>query len=164
VSKWVAAKSNWTPVAVADAAAFTDNGYMALQGGTTTQLITVSEFMIEGLASAQAPSQLVASLDSTVGATSLTGVTIRPMNPLASPLASPVLSFSASTTKPQRSNLGPLLTLSLNTFGGLSRWVAYPGEEIWVFGNAVNQGELSLSHLSTGTPALISSHIVFEPV
>ena len=41
--------------------------------------------------------------------------------------------------------------------------MAYPGEEVSVYGNAVNVGEVSLSCFTGGTPGLMSSHIVYEP-
>ena len=70
--------------------------------------------------------------------------------------------FSA-TTMPQRSASLQLLDLAYNAFGGIVRWVAYPGEEVSVYGNAVNVGEVSLSCFTGGTPGLMSSHIVYEP-
>lgn len=161
---WSALKNNWTPVAVADATNFTDAGYVALQGGSASQRQEVQEVMIEGLAGAAAPSQLVFARDSTVGATALTGVLLSSFDPDTAALAAPPLTFSASTTKPQRSATLHLLSLSFQAFGGLVRWVAADDRQrIRQRGNAVSAGELSLSHLSTGTPGLISSHIIFEP-
>ena len=49
------------------------------------------------------------------------------------------------------------------------RWVAAPGEEIGMVGNAAAApasglgGELSLSHAATGQPGLMASHFIFEP-
>lgn len=157
--------TGWTPTAVADTVAFTNNGYKALQGGSTTQLTKITEIDITGLATASAPTPLVLAFDSTVGATSLvlgTNDYDAPLNPLVAALAAPLVSFSSSTTKPQRSSTKQVLQLGVNAFGGIRRWVAAPDEEVWMYGNAVNVGELSLSCFTNGTPGLISSHIVYE--
>jgi hypothetical protein len=164
MAQWTASKNNWTPTAVADTTAFTDNGYMALQGGTTTQRVIVSELYLGGLAGASAPAQMIVSRDSTVGVTALTGVLTEGKDPSSAALGSPPLAFSASTTKPQRSATRQLLMLGFNAFGGVVRWVAPPGGELGLLGNTASLGEISLSHASTGTPGLLSAHLVYEPL
>jgi hypothetical protein len=164
MAQWVASLNNFTPVAVADAANFTNSGYVALQGGTSTQRSIVSEVYMGGLAGASAPSQMIFARDSTVGATSLTGVNTAAKDPSSAALGSPPLAFTSSTTKPQRSATAQLLLLAFNAFGGVVRWVAPPGGEIGMLGNAASNGELSLSHASTGTPGLMSAYIVYEPL
>ena len=37
MARWSANETTWTPVAVADTTNFTNAGYMAFQGGTSTQ-------------------------------------------------------------------------------------------------------------------------------
>lgn len=163
MARWVAIRENFTPVAVADATNFTDAGYFALQGGSGTQRSNILEVMESGLAGASAPAQMLLARDSTVGATSLSGGTLAALDPSSAALAAPPVQFSASTTKPQRSSTLKLLNLAFNAFGGLVRWVAAPGEEIGMLGNTASLGEVSLSHASTGTPGLMSAHIIFEP-
>ncbi len=163
MARWNAFKNNWTPVAVADATNFTDSGYMALQGGSSTQRNSLLEVYMGGLASASAPAQMILGRDSTVGATSLSGVGVIALDPATAALAAPPLGLSASTTKPQRSSTLQLLMLGFNAFGGVVRWVAAPGEEIGMLGNTASLGEISLSHASSGTPGLMSSHFIFEP-
>lgn len=162
MARWSALKNNWTPVAVADAAAFTDNGYVALQGGSSTQRSNILEVYMGGLAGASAPAQMILGRDSTVGAT-LTAGLLAALDPSTAALAAPPVHFSASTTKPQRSATLQLLALAFNAFGGVVRWVAAPGQEIGLLGNTASFGEVSLSHASSGTPGLMSSHIIFEP-
>lgn len=157
--------TGWTPVGVAVTTNFTDNGYKALQGGSTTQLTKISEVNITGLAAAAAATPLVLAFDSTVGATSLvlgTNDADAPLNPLTAALAAPVVPFSSSTTKPKRAATLALLDCGLNAFGGIRRWVAAPDEEIWMYGNAVNVGEVSLSCMTNGSPGLVASHIIYE--
>lgn len=163
MARWTALKNNWTPTAVADTTNFTDSGYMALQGGSASQRVNILEIEMGGLAAASAPAQMLLARDSTVGATALTGVLTTPLDPNTAALAAPPPAFSASTTKPQRSATLQLLALSFNAFGGVIRWVAAPGQEIGLFGVAVNFGEISLSHAAAGTPGLMSSHFIYEP-
>lgn len=164
MARWSAKRENFTPVAVADAAAFTDAGYFALQGGSSTQRNEIQEVSVSGLASASAPSQLTVSRDSTVGATALSGGTLAALDPSTAALAAPPVQFSASTTKPQRSSTLQLLSVGVNAFGGIYRWQVNPGDGIGMLGNTASLGEVSLSHQSTGTPGLISAHFIFEPL
>jgi hypothetical protein len=163
MSKMSALKNNWTPVAVADTTNFTDSGYMALLGAAATQRTNISEIYMGGLAGTSAPAQMLFARDSTIGATSLTGVLTSILDPSTGALANPVVAFSASTTKPQRSATVQFLALAFNAFGGVVRWVAPPGGEIGMMGNtAALFGEVSLSHASAGTPGLMSAHIIYE--
>lgn len=163
MARWSALKNNWTPTAVGDALAFTDSGYMALQGGSASQRVNILEVYMGGLAGASAPAQMLLSRDVVVGATALTGVLTTPLDPNTAALAAPPPGFSASTTKPQRSSTLQLLALGFNAFGGVIRWVAAPGQEIGLFGTAINFGEISLSSAATGTPGLMTSHFIYEP-
>ncbi len=155
---------SWTPTGVGNAATMTANGACFLQGSSATQRNLVSEVYMGGLAGASAPCQMMLARDSTVAATSITLGTNGSDAPLDvnSASAASTTGFSA-TTMPQRSATLQLLNLAFNAFGGLVRWVAYPGEEISVYGNAVNVGEVSLSANTGGTPGLMSSHLVYEP-
>jgi hypothetical protein len=164
MARWSGARNNWTPTAVADTTAFTDGGYMALQGGTTTQRINLLEVYMGGLAAASAAAQMILARDSTIGVTALAGA-LGPngLDAASAALAAPPVFFSSSTTKPGRSNTAQLLMLGFNAFGGIVRWVAAPGEEIGMLGTAASNGELSLSSASTGTPGLMNSHFIIEP-
>lgn len=153
-------KRNWTATAVADATNFTDEGYMAAQGGSATQRIEIKEVYIGGLAAAAAPAQMVVARDSTVGATGLSGVMQAAMDGSTTAPGTLATAFSTSTTKPQRSATLQLLQLGVNLFGGVVRWVAAPSTEISIVGNTASLGELSLSHGAAGTPGLMMSHFI----
>lgn len=159
--------STWTPVAVADAANMTNAGFMALQGGSSTQRIRVLEVYLGGQAAASAPSLMLVSRDSTVGA-SLTALTTgesdAALDPATAALAAPAQPFTQSSTKPQRSATLGLLNLSYNAFGGIVRWVAAPDEELWILGNTASFGEISLSAFTGGTPGLTGAHVIYEPL
>lgn len=160
--------SSFTPVAVADAANFTNLGYMALQGASATQRVGISEIFMGGQAGASAPCNMVVARDSVIGVTLTalgTGESDASLDPASAALAAPVVPFTQSTTKPQRSATLGLLDLSFNAFGGIVRWVAYDqSEQLWMLGNAASFGELSLSAFTGGTPGAIGAHIIYEPL
>lgn len=160
--------ASWTPVAVADTIAFTNLGYMALQGASATQRVGISEIFMGGQAGASAPCNMVVARDSTIGVTLTalgTGESDAALDPASAALAAPVVPFTQSTTKPQRAATLGLLDLSFNAFGGIVRWVAYDqSEQLWMLGNAASFGELSLSAFTGGTPGAIGAHIIYEPL
>ena len=157
-------QENWTAVAVADSTNFTNAGYLALQGGSSTQRINIYEVKIGGLASASSPSQMVLARDSTVGATSLSGGFLTPDDPATANLANPPIQFTNSTTPPKRSSGQHIRTLGFNTFGGITRFQLPPDKPIGMLGNTANFGEVSISHLANGTPGLIDTYMVIEPL
>lgn len=168
MSKWSFAVTNLTPVAVADANAFTDSGYMALQGGSSTQMNDIQEVQIIGQAGSSSPTPLLLARDSTVGAT-LTALSTPNSNgalhPSVAALGAVPTGFIASTTKPQRASSVTLakLAMAINAFGGILRWLAAPGEEFSILGNTASLGEASLSCFTGGTPGAISAHFIYEP-
>ena len=165
MAKWSASKANWTPALVNDASAFTDNGYLALQGGSTTQVLRVSEVQVGGLATVQSPMNLIVARDSTVGSTSLSGGLNAALDPATAALAAPPNVFSASTNKPQRSATLQLLQAAFNAFGGILRWTALePDHQIGILGNTASLGELSISAANTGTAGAVGAHIIYEPL
>ena len=155
---------SWTPTGVANAATQTANGACFLQGAGATQRFLISEVYMGGLAGASAPCQMMLARDSTVAVTAITLGTNGSDAPLdiQSTSAAQITGFSA-TTMPQRSATLQLLNLGFNAFGGIVRWVAYPTEEISVYGLSANIGEVSLSANTGGTPGLMTSHIIYEP-
>lgn len=158
--------NNWTPVAVADTAAMTAQGFLAIQGGSSTQRINVKDIYMGGLAAAAAPAQMLLARDTTAfsGATSNAAL-LTLMDPSSAALAAPPLVQSVgSTTLPQRSATAKFLTLSFNAFGGIVRMSLPPDEYIGILGNTQPLGEISLSSASTGTPGLMSSTIIIEPL
>ena len=160
--------TNFTPTATADATNLANGTYMALQGGSSTQLINVIEVMINGLAGSSSPTIMQLARDSTVGAT-LTALSAPnsdgPMHPSTAALAAAPGAFVAATTAPQRSSATsqPRLELGLNAFGGIVRWVAAPGEEFGILGNTASLGECSLSAYTGGTVGAVSAHFIYEP-
>lgn len=162
MARWSTVAPSWTPVAVADTTAFTDNGHHTVQGGSTTQRGELREVYIGGQASSSSPTNLVLGRTSTVGAT-LTAIRLAALDPASAALAAPPVAYQASTTKPQRSaTLGMLLPLMFNAFGGIVRWVNGPDELISYLGNTASLGELSLNCFTGGTPGAVMSGLIFE--
>ena len=164
---WSILNKSFTPVAVADTVAFTDNGYLALQGGSSTQRIEILEVEEGGQAGTSSPHIMELARDSTVAVTAITAGT-NGRGPVgldsdSAALAAPPLAVGASTTKPQRSSTLSLLNLSFNAFGGIVRWTAAPESRVGMRGNTASNGEISLSAFTGGTMGLMSAHIIFEP-
>lgn len=162
MARWSSNYTNWTPTAVADTSAFTNSGYAAIQGGSSTQRINLLEVFMGGLGGSSTPCAMVVARDSTVGTTLSVG-RMAALDAASAALAAPPVAFQSATTPPQRSATLSLLQLSFNAFGGLVRWVAAPGEEIGMLGNTASLGEISLSSLNTGTPGAMTSHMIIEP-
>lgn len=170
MSKRVFGVATFTPTATADTTNFTNGTYMALAAAAAGAGLLVSEIFIGGQASASSVNLMQFSRDSTVGAS--TAALAAPnsdgfVNPaLASALSAGMVPFVAATTAPQRSAaIGQArLHLNLNAFGGIVRWVAYPGEEWWITGVTVNTSESSLSAFTGGSVGAIGAHIVYEPL
>ncbi len=165
MSKWTCLKTNWTPVLVADATNFTDEGYMALKGGTSTAVVYISKIYIGGLSTTQSPMPLVVAIDHVIGTSSISGVLNNPVDRSAGVLTAGPSAFSTSTTKPQRSSTVQLWAPAMNAFGGIAVLSAIdPSHRISLLGNAADAGEISLSCANSGTPGAVSSHFEYEPI
>lgn len=157
---------SWTPTVVADTATMTANGAMFLQGASATSFIRHSEFYLGGLATASTVNQMIVARDSTVAVTAITLGTNGKLTPMAvtSSVVAQIAGMSA-TTMPQRDTAKHLLQLGFNAFGGIVRWVAYPGEEITTYGlvatGSALGGELSIS--SAAGAGLLGTHWIHEP-
>ena len=162
MARWSVNNPSLLPVQVNDTTNFTGNGYQGLQGGSSTQSITVLEVYIGGQATTSSQCSLIFGRDSTVAATNLSGGRFAGLNPASAALAAPPVQHSTATTLPQRSATMSLLTLGCNLYGGIVRWVANPGEELGILGNTAPLGEVSLSAFS-GTAANLTTHFIIEP-
>ena len=172
MARYTVTTTTITPTGTGDAsAAFTDSTYMTiLQGGNTTQRLNISEIYLGGEApSTSSPTIMVLARDHVVAATVSAGTCRNAsLDASSSPPATLALFGHVASTKPQRSAALHLLHLSFNAYGGIVRWVARPGEEPSVVGNAGSAGgslgEVSLSAYTGGTPGPMSSHIIYEIV
>lgn len=170
MAKRSASHKSITPTATADATNLVDSTYpLALQGGSSTQRNNIHELFLGGQATSSAPTLMVLGRDSQVATGSLTSDTNlldAALDAATAALAAPPTVFNkAATNKPQRSTtLGGLLMLSFNAYGGVVRWLAAPGEEISIVGQAASLGEVSLSAFTGGTPGALAAHMIYEPL
>jgi hypothetical protein len=168
MAKRIFSASNFTPTAQGDTTALTSGTYMAIKGGTATQLNEVQEIMVSGFASVTSPTILQFARSSTI-ATTPTALAAPahdgPMHPSTAALANPTVTFTAAAAGTQRSatTTDAQLNLGLNAFGGIVRWVAAQGAPFTILGNTAPLGEASLSAFTGGTVGAISAHIIYEP-
>jgi hypothetical protein len=161
------ANPSWTTAATANGSTLTASSYQAIGASTASTGLLVSEIYIGGQATSSMVQVLVFARDSTLGATLTTladPVHDGPMNSLTAAAQVGSLTFIAATTNPTRTvtTTSSVLNLSMNAFGGIVRWVAYPGEEWGIIGVTASISESSLSG-TTGTAAgLVGSHIIYE--
>lgn len=160
---------NWTPTATADTTALANATYMALKGGSSTQLNKVVEISISGLApSASSPTLMNFARSSTV-ATTPTALAAPasdgPNHPSTAALAAPPVTFTAAGTGGQRSatTTDGKINVGLNTYGGIFKWNAPQDGEFFLLGNTASFGEAYLSAFTGGTVGAISAHIMYEP-
>src|SRR5262245_35748906 len=165
MSKRVFTAANYTPTATADATSLANNTYQALKGGGATNIVQVIEVMISGLAGSSSPTLMELGRASTLETTSSSLSSPNRdanMNPSALAQTGLAVAFAGAGTGPQRSAVDAKLELNLNTFGGIVRWQAAPGEEWWQIGNTAPGGESILSAFTGGAVGPVSSHIIYE--
>jgi hypothetical protein len=164
MARYSASWSVVTSTAVADTTTFTAGqcpGF--LRSGAAAQQLKINECYIGGEDSASTPTSMILARSSTISVGALS-VGQNNLLDITSTAPGTTASFgsTAATTFPQRSSTGYLLDLSLNTFGGISRWQARYGEEISVFGATAPGGEVILS--SKVGAGKTSGHIIYELV
>ena len=160
---------NWTPSATADTTALANATYMAIKGGSGTQLINVLEFMISGFAAASAIALLTFARVTTVETTPTAlaaPASDGPLHPSTAALAAPPVTFTAAAAGPQRSaaTTDAKINLGVNTFGGILKYNAGPGQEFSILGNTQPLGEAVLSAFTGGASGAISADIIYEPL
>lgn len=159
--------ATWTTItaaAVADTVAFTAGqapGF--LRSGAATMQLKVNEVYIGGEDTASTPTTMIVARTSTISVGALSVGNNALMDATATaPGTTAAWGSTAATTFPQRSSTLYLLDLSLNTYGGISRWQARYGEEITIYGNTASLGEICISS-KTGT-GKTSGHVIYEVV
>lgn len=160
--------ATFTPTATADNTAMANATYMSIGAGSATQMINVLEIYMGGQASASSINIMMFARDLVLAATPTALAAPNgdgPLNGATAALAAPPVTCTAATTGPSRTNTATTarLNLSFNTFGGIVRWVAAPGEEWAIIGTTVSISESSLSAFTGGSAGLMGAHIIYEP-
>ena len=170
MAKRIFTNQNWTPTATADTTALANATYMALKGGSSTQLINILEFMISGFSSSATAIALLTFARVTTVETTPTALASPasdgPMHPSTAALAAPPVSLTAAAAGPQRSaaTTDAKINLGINTFGGILKYNCGPGQEFSIIGNTQPLGEAVLSAFTGGAAGAISADIIYEPL
>ena len=153
----------------ADGSSLTASTYMALQGGTTTQVNKVDEVYMGGQAASTAPLIMLLGRDQTVVATP-TALATPNTNGLTDAsggvLTAPAVGAITGATQAIRSTSVTLAkkNFTFNAFGGIVRAnYANTQDRFGILGNTASLGEVSLSSFTGSTGgAAIGAHIVYE--
>lgn len=159
-----------TFTAGAASAALTGNTYMAMTGGSATQVSDVLEVLISGkeTASVVAATELARTIFAgTTPAALAAPHSDGPANPATAALAATVTTWVSGNTSPFVSNLttDAKLNLGLNLFGGIIRWNAAPTQQ-WTLSGASAPGGVSVlfnSSTAGGASGKLDAHIMYEP-
>lgn len=168
MAKRIFSNVTWTPTATADTTNLANSTFMSIGASGATAGLNVIEIYLGGQAAASSLNFMQFARDSTLVATPTAlaaPVSDGPMDTRTAALAAVPITAVQAGTAPQRSaaTTAARLNLSLNTFGGIVRWVAAPGEEWGITGITVNISESSLSAFTGGSAGALGSHIVYEP-
>lgn len=170
MSVYMFAVGTITPGAgIADATGLTASTYMALQGGTSTQVNMVDEIFMGGQAASTAPLIMLFARDSTVVGTPTALSTPNsngPLNASAGVLTAPAVGAITGGTQAQRATSVSLgkKNFTFNAFGGIVRAnYANTQDRFGILGNTASLGEVSLSSFTGSTAgAAIGAHILYE--
>ena len=146
----------------------TTSAYLAVKGGSATQIVNFNEIMITGLAIVTSPALFImqrASVIETAPTALAAPSSDGPRNPYTAALAAPPVTFIAANTQPTSSNVvtDAKLNLGLNLFGGIMRWVAREGRGWMQIGNTATLGESLLNAFTGTTSGAFSASITYEP-
>src|SRR6185369_9984866 len=167
MSKRSVQQTTWTPTATADAAIMANTTYMAIEA-PLLGYVQVIEIYEGGQASASSINlmQFARSLAFGTTPTTLTAPNSDgPMSTFTVAGSGQATTYVAASTGPTRAtaSTSARLNLSFNSFGGIVRWVAAPGEEWGISGVTASISESSLSAFTGGSVGLIGAHIIYEP-
>lgn len=170
MSVFMFAVGTFTPGAgTADGSSLTASTYMALQGGTATQLNMIEEIYMGGQAAANAPLIMLLGRDSTVVGTPTALSTPNsngPVHPSAGVLTAPAVGAITGAVQAIRSNSVSLgkKNFTFNAFGGIVKAnYANTQDRFGILGNTASLGEASLSSFTGSTAAVaVGGHILYE--
>lgn len=163
---YTAAAAGWVPATVAQAGAVTNRNYHAVATNTANRAARIIEFFVGGEATSSSVNRMTLRRHSTNAGTPAAGnelfaTTVAPISPLSG-AAGATITYNQATTNPTTANLNPISIWAFNSFGGVIRWVAAPGEEIWMMGATANLSEISTSTLGSGTGTVSTTFTLEE--
>lgn len=159
--------ATFTPTATTDGTTFTNGTAMSLDNSSATAYFEVLEIYIGGQAAASTINLMQFARNTAVATTPTlaSGASDGPTRNYTANLSSTIACATNGTTMGARTTANTVsrLNLSLNTFGGIVRWVAAPGEEWGVLGTSANASSSSLSGFNGFTTGPMGAHIIYEP-
>jgi hypothetical protein len=167
MAKRVFTVSTFTPTAQADGV-LSAGTFAAMVPGATTDLLQIMEIYQAGQASASSVNAMTLARSSTLGITPTTLALPNSdgfMRSASAVLTTLPSNYVAAGTAPNRSPAVTIarLRLGFNSFGGVVRWQAAPGEEWTALGSATtSQSESVFSCDNTGTAGAQSLMVIYE--
>jgi hypothetical protein len=159
---FTSAVTAWTTAATAEGAIFTANNHHSIGGRAATNAAKVSEVMIGGGATTSTVIDLGLRRMTTNAATPTDRVPAKTNPYSGAPVFQGYITASTQPTGAALATIQHVLNFTFNAFGGVQRWVAIPGGEIWVITATANNSEMGLVALN-GVGAL-STHYVVEEI
>lgn len=158
MAQYTTAAAGWTPIAHVDGATdIVSNSYHSLRTTAALNMARVLEVFIGGEQATTTVNRMTVRRASADGAT-ITDIAPAALRPGA--VASTAKGSVSATTGPDIASTGHLLNLAFNAFGGVIRWVAAPGEELWIMTNTAPDKEIILDSISGA--GVVSDHMIFE--
>lgn len=171
MAKRIFQQATWTPTATADGGTnfLANTTYMAIENPGASTALNVIEIYEGGQASASSINIMQFARSVAVGTTPTALATPNsdgPLNSFTQSLSTAIITYVAASTGPARSSVSTQarLNLAFNTFGGIVRWVAAPGEEWGIVGTTASASGSTLSAFTGGSAGLMGAHIVYEPL
>lgn len=167
MAKRVFQVASFTPTASADGL-LGAGVYAAMVPGAATDIMQIMEITETGQASASSFNAMTVARSSTQGATPTALSSPNSdgfMRSASSALTTLPSCYVAATTNPTRSPAATIarMNIGFNSFGGIFRWVAAPGEEWMALGNATtSQSETVFSSWNTGTAGPQGLMVIYE--
>jgi hypothetical protein len=164
---------SYSPTATSDGTALTSLTFQSIEATNATAYSEVLEVYIGGQATASAVNLMVFARNSTTVANASPLLTTTGVDGYLRSYgqgSNTVTTYVAAGTPPARTTAvtQARLALTMNAFGGIVRWVAAPGEEWGILGQASANGTTPGSSLSNGSASgvgnagSVASHIIYE--
>lgn len=168
MSKRIFQQSTFTPTQQADGVL--TGSWMALKGGSATDILKIGKIILAGQAATSAINAMCLASSSTLAITP-TALALPnsdgPANRNATAPTTAPVAFVAAATAPNRSPAVTVSRLNLvfNAFGGIMTWQTNPGsEEEWtsIGSTTTSNSESVLSAYNVGAPGAMSGEFFYE--
>ena len=157
MAQFTMAALGWTATAIANGGTAGNSTYQALRT-VAAGAAKIGEVSVSGEGVAASVNRMVLRRISS-NASTPTNVVPAPLSPFSQ--AALTQGYVLAGTGPTVASTIPLIVPGVNAYGGIYRWVAAPGEEIWQATATAPNSESILATVGSGG-GVFSSHIIFE--